>query len=639
MVLWSLGAALIWMGVQSGRQRPGYGCLLYNGTQMVDVLTGFVITRRYPPELTRSVYYTTTADGRYRVQAAPYVPGRYDRYYLDLIPLHGGATIRLTDRLSYDYNYVPAPTGSRIVFWEVNPAFVERHYEGVVVDVDSSGTVTRRTLPAPSATGFRHWSPQGDTLVMEFPDSGQYSIWRDSGDFYTYPLNGSLSQDSIFFAPDGDVLFLINNRVTNRTDLYRASPDGFSQRTPFHPLSITNVRHWWSPDRRYVALSYTTNTPRGELTLLRLEDNAVIPLANWEGYTPPHQLEWTADSQSLMWIKENPFADGTRYNFFRHDLRTGETRLIEEGINEEPMLAPGTDPKRYAITHTQQGKQLVQILNLDGTNRVHVVMDADDAGNPYWSDDGARVAVVWARGKGTERQVWITAATRDGAEIRTWQGGFWDARNLLWLDGDHLAYVTWGGEAQYEALFGVEVMNVRTMERAILTSHMAEITLFASASNRRQIAFWWRDLDNRLGIDVFTVSGERIGHYWVTPEEQTSISGIVVFAGNYRAVMPGAPQIFPAPQGPTAALKLGPYQHESLHLATADGSWNQSLREGLYGLGDPLWSPDGEMVTFTQALDKTLPITLEIFDKEGVFVRSLDYSPLYNALMWTRCDQ
>lgn len=61
------------------------------------------------------------------------------------------------------------------------------------------------------------------------------------------------------------------------------------------------------------------------------------------------------------------------------------------------------------------------------------------------------------------------------------------------------------------------------------------------------------------------------------------------------------------------------------------------LREGLSGLGDPLWSPDGASFAFTQAVAGG-QVTLEIIKANGAPIRCVEgYGGIFRNLRWTRC--
>jgi Tol biopolymer transport system component len=97
------------------------------------------------------------------------------------------------------------------------------------------------------------------------------------------------------------------------------------------------------------------------------------------------------------------------------------------------------------------------------------------------------------------------------------------------------------------------------------------------------------------------------------------------------------PQAFPAPNGAWLALKVGTPGDERLYIVKADGTWH-SVRTGLSGLGDPLWSADGVYLAFTQSVNQG-EVTLEIVNANGASVqRVVGYRGIFRDVRWSRCD-
>jgi hypothetical protein len=73
-----------------------------------------------------------------------------------------------------------------------------------------------------------------------------------------------------------------------------------------------------------------------------------------------------------------------------------------------------------------------------------------------------------------------------------------------------------------------------------------------------------------------------------------------------------------------------------LMLAYSDGRPPVVIRRGLTGLGDLLWSPDGQLLAFTQ-VQASEPVSLQIVDTAGVDVWDFAPYPLYRQMVWQRC--
>jgi len=92
-----------------------------------------------------------------------------------------------------------------------------------------------------------------------------------------------------------------------------------------------------------------------------------------------------------------------------------------------------------------------------------------------------------------------------------------------------------------------------------------------------------------------------------------------------------------SPDGSTAALKVARDEGESLLLVFMDGRLTITLRSGLSGLGDPLWSPDSSMLAFTQSIGST-PVELEVVAIDGRSIWTFSPFPLEWMLLWFPCD-
>jgi Tol biopolymer transport system component len=278
-------------------------------------------------------------------------------------------------------------------------------------------------------------------------------------------------------------------------------------------------------------------------------------------------------------------------------------------------------------------------MDSDGTHRTMLAENADDAGEPYWSPDGQFVAAVWATGQQANRVVRLSITRQDGSGLRILDDHFWDVRDLRWLsDGKSLAFVAWRGNAQGKPFFSAEVINLETGQLRRLADGFVQISMFAVDTRSGGITFWWRMADGQIGADSYKPDGTRLYRFRADASTGASINGQLSQGQYWTALQPGSPQVFPAPDGSIAALKLGPLGNESLQLASSDGAWTRLIRSGLSGLGDPVWSPDGRMLAFTQSV-KGQPVTLSVIRADGSPVQDINrFARDYAGLTWTKCD-
>lgn len=267
------------------------------------------------------------------------------------------------------------------------------------------------------------------------------------------------------------------------------------------------------------------------------------------------------------------------------------------GLADQPHLSTPTPDGplvegRLAVIGGDIHHRDVDLMNLDGSARIHLVSDADDAGQPVWSPDNQMVAVTWtAEGQRTQ----LTWATALGARKRTLALDSGDIRSLSWSPDDRTLLLV---EAHGETLSAEMIIARSGMRRPLLDGLRAIDAPSYGAGLGIYSIIPWKTSDGRVGYDGFDRHGRRLFHE-VTAEDISSMSGLFV-----------------SPDRSKAAVKIRSFRGESLVLTHADGSPPVTLAAGLAGLGDPLWSPDSKLLAFTQSARLGI-ISWNVVDADG----------------------
>ncbi|MFQ3534864.1 MAG: hypothetical protein SNJ58_03215, partial [Aggregatilineales bacterium] len=221
---------------------------------------------------------------------------------------------------------------------------------------------------------------------------------------------------------------------------------------------------------------------------------------------------------------------------------------------------------------------------------------------------------------------------RSGA-VQTLTDGLWDARDLRWLAGSASLFFISERGAQGRPVYGAELFIPSTGEHRILLAGKDAVGM-ALLHGWDSVQFWWRERQ-RLGVNRHAADGEIVFAHSLPDEGSTPIRQVQVIDQLFIVQSP-FPSAVLAPNTGALALKVGMTGDERLYIVKPDGSWSL-VRQNLSGLGDPLWSPDGAYLAFTQSVNQG-QATLEIVTANGAPIRRVEgYRGLFGSLKWTRC--
>lgn len=398
----------------------------------------------------------------------------------------------------------------------------------------------------------------------------------------------------------------------------------------------TNRNLIWSPDSKKVVLYYTVPNPERPNSGTEHFDvfttsNQYLPALAWEISVGahPYPLDRGNPDNRPRWDPSSEFFAALHY-YYRDGLYAlvhyypadGKTITLADNLYHPTFYTP--NPNRIALyTYLGADEKNYQLLAINfmdwnGDHPVNFVENVNNAGNPDWSPNGEWVAVVWSRENDDFFTTTLTWMHPDGSERHDLQANFTDVRDLRWLPNDQLAYLAWRKDSGNN----LETVDLKTGERHVLAEGFQNMPHITYDANTNQLSFMWYVRDGDYGLDSYTPDGTRISRVLVSGETLRPF------------------KTFWSPDGKTVLLKVGELTSMSMYgelltVGYADGRPSITLRSGLDGLGDPLWSPDSRQFAFTQWVD--FQLSLEVFSPDGDLLYETRNVGIGYPLVWIPC--
>jgi Tol biopolymer transport system component len=242
------------------------------------------------------------------------------------------------------------------------------------------------------------------------------------------------------------------------------------------------------------------------------------------------------------------------------------------------------------------GNFRIDLVNPDGSANQPLIQTAVDAGDPDWSPTGQTVAVVWTRESGETRHVSLSWADPYGNSYHQLDTDYVDIQNLHWSpDGSILTFI---GVSYPDYTFSIDMVEIVSGSHKVLTANLSNVIYPRYEDQGVFYTVRWRSTDGQQGFDGFDRDGSQLFH--------------IIIDGDVAR----ASELFLSPDKSMAAIKIRRNDSEELQIAQLDGSVPVTVRSSLSGLGDPLWSPDGQFVGFTYSVNKG-PVMFVITNSEG----------------------
>jgi Tol biopolymer transport system component len=483
-----------------------------------------------------------------------------------------------------EYNSVPSAS---LTVWQVDQARITYTFQGNV--------------------GGLLWSPGANALayLWERPDSiGIGLVTADGLESASYVLPDLFrdiryNDPHFLWSPNGDkVALLYTQRLYENTDFY---------------LDVYTFDHGWNVSSH--AYAYTGAKP-----------------SIWEANSP---IMWTDNNTLIFWeslasddyqmVRWSPGTDpvvernSTRPPFFSTPIRKEVPYPMM--MNDEIGLIP---THRIALYNDQEPLYSIDVMDLDGSHLVRFIEGADDAGDPSWSPNGNKVVAVWDADVSQGRQIVLSWMNADGSDQQDYISTYYDIQKVGWSPDEEVIVFT--GIDQGASTYSLEMLDLLTGQHTVLVEKAEAFLDPRFQYDNAYVAVRWRNTAGEQFADGFARDGSRL--------YRVPISVPLWLA-----------RLFMSPDGQFAAIKeeraSEPYG-ETLLLARTNGLSSAIVaRDGLSGLGDPLWSPDSQWVAFTSNTNYSEPILLEVFNLAGerIWQAPFNYPVFETATFWLACPQ
>jgi dipeptidyl aminopeptidase/acylaminoacyl peptidase len=636
--------------VFAARSAPSaFACLRIGGNMpardwLLDFNTSVMVSDARP--LTDPFRYTphntwTSPDGRYTAYTLP-DRGLTRRFTLYVQPNSGLADPQTARPMVSDavINAVSwSPDGERLIYLYRDANNVP-HF-GLANADGSEAIATRLNTPRANEIAFFGWSADGSYFAIGTTEAfGRVLTYYETRTLRakTFPLISILPYvENAVWAESGQRHAYLRTDQVGRTRLVVALLDSpvyggeeLSLEMPF----LRNARLFWSPDGNYLALRYNDANLNWQLIIYAIAPRSFQPrpiaqFTQGGRLLFPASAAWSADSATLAYFRER--RGGRDLVAFRP--ATGESEVLVERV----MLAQQNDflwaienstrpTRRVAVPFlNDRGEIGIDLMNLDGTERVPIVRGATDVENVLWSPDGALALVKWQRREFLQVAHYLTWARTDGSDVQTISAEDFALDQVLWLrEGGRfsgkLAYT-------YTALtrYGVDLLDLVTGTRRTLARDLTKAQSLSFDSNTQTLQFWWLDREGG-GVDGFALDGTRRYRY-------RSASGGIE-----------SPYLARSPDGAYAAMYVRAREGWTLQIAEeGDSGAGRVIWTGRQPMPPPLWSADGERFAAFVSVNNSGMFGMygvEVYAKTGELLYTYPEVPLRSVseALWTRCE-
>jgi Tol biopolymer transport system component len=629
-------ASLCIVGAQRiGATSEGYTCLTFsdgrNVPWMVDLASGFHAIDRRDKGDTRYRTAATSPDGKFAAYLDYPAPGTLgNTLFVRRTDSPDSPPIPVQVDISGGFNFAWVGAEMFYGYMGKNSYYSLARYNPETGERKSFTFTTQNLF----TMDFYGYSPiNGGIFALGIWNSSTQRRSVSFWDFNTLqPVERSRSWNWVtneMWSPDGEwIAYLASDNRENYVVL-------FSLRGEYQfriPNTLNTPALEWSPDSRFLSAQYFDQyhdpLPYWQLDVFGVDGNARINIAHSTDTISPGAY-WSSDGGSLFYLGEG--LGGRDLRQYVLDDPENVITLVPFATNTPIRSLGGT----YAAVVSRRGVMYTAHVLKDAESHV-IFTDADDMGDPVFYGE-RYVAVTWAR---EDRQAgarrvgiaWADLQNTDESPPRmmTIDAGYTDVRDLRNV-GDTVVFVAANGDG-----YSIEAVDLQTGEvQTIVTGYDWIDTPNVSSDG---VTFWLRD-GEFVGYETRTLDGALIARYDLSADAQLRAE----MSPGSRNLIAFNKKVFIAPDGTRAALKIRTADAEMLQIALPDGSTPITVSDNLSGLGDPLWSPDGSLLTFTQAVRESPLtanlVTLEIVDLSGRTVRKLDaLHGFFNGVTWTRCD-
>jgi eukaryotic-like serine/threonine-protein kinase len=277
------------------------------------------------------------------------------------------------------------------------------------------------TLPLPAGTPRR----LGDMLGHEasWSPDGQRIVYAHGTDLYSVGVDGSHPRklvagpgaiSSVRGSPSGMVIRFTASERTNSSSIWEISDDG----TNLHPLlpgwnnPPTECCGKWTPNGRYFVFQAFQNG-KWDIWAIREEGGLVRKALRAPSRLTAGPMNFTSPLPSADGKKLFVIGEQSRGELVRYDKRTARFLPYLSGISA------------YGISFSSDGKWVAYVTcpdgilwrsRIDGTERLQLTFVPMVAFQPYWSNDGEKIAFM-GTAVGKSWQVYVVPAEGGSPEL------------------------------------------------------------------------------------------------------------------------------------------------------------------------------------------------------------------------------
>lgn len=315
-----------------------------------------------------------------------------DNYEIYLVDADGSDLTRLTNDPGGDLSPAWSPDGKRIAFVRTSVDGTESSKTFIHV-MNADGTGQTRL-----AEGFSpFWSPDGERIAFLAQQGENTEVWNP--DLYVMTADGA--------------------DQTNLTKSDAQETIGFS----FGGSAFANP---WSPDGKRLAFSRATYEPGDaegqveatiEIYVMNADGSGQKRLTDKQGMF----VGWSPDGRKVLFISSAGMTGSEEEMYQLYVIGadgSGEKLLLElPGQNPQGFPAWSPDGARIAYTADRGGKDIIYVMNADGSGATPVTSGAgegcDGLYGTSWSPDGQQLAFARGCWDG-DAEVWVVNADGTG---------------------------------------------------------------------------------------------------------------------------------------------------------------------------------------------------------------------------------
>ena len=267
------------------------------------------------------------------------IDGDWEIYITDTV---GDQTpINLTDNNTADYYPTWSPDNTEIAF------FSRRDGNHEIYVMRSDGRQQRRLTNHPAVDKAPSWSPDGKTIVFTSNRNGHFNIYTlelESGNLNLLTENTYVDEIPIW-SPDGKRVVYQSKRDFN-WDIYTINVDTREeQRLTYQPLMDTYPA--WSPDGRFI-----------------------------------------------VYASMRQDVDQADFDLYLMDAANGENkRALTDTPEDEAVPSWSPDGCMIAFQAEMDGRWVIHLMNVDGTERRELINNSAWAAQPKWQHPSSELII------------------------------------------------------------------------------------------------------------------------------------------------------------------------------------------------------------------------------------------------------